>query len=77
MDGSSYYFIRLEGEAVFYSISAAQNREVVTLSVGNLVIIEHAVAVEDSHSTILDAYTLTVIPPVPPAEQAEQPRSSS
>ena len=77
IEGNSYYFIGLQGEKVFYSISAAQNREVVTLSVGNLVIIEHAVAVEDSHSTILDAYTLTVIPPVPPAEQAEPPRSSS
>ena len=77
IEGNSYYFIRLEGKEVFYSLSAAQNRDVVTLNEKDTVIIEHAVAVEDSHSTILDAYTLTVIPPVPPAEQAEPPRSSS
>ena len=61
MDGSSYYFIRLEGEAIFYSISAAQNREVVTLNVGDTVAIEHAVAAEGSESSILDGYSLTVL----------------
>lgn len=60
MDGSSYYFIRLEGEAIFYSISAAQNREVVTLNVGDTVAIEHAIAAEGSESSILDGYSLTV-----------------
>ena len=60
MDGSSYYFIRLEGEAVFYSISAAQNREVVTLNAGDTVAIEHAIAAEGSESSILDGYSLTI-----------------
>ena len=60
IDGNSYYFIRLEGERVFYSISAAQNRETVTLNVGDTVTIDHAVPAEDSGASILDGYALTV-----------------
>ena len=60
LDGNTYYFIRLEGEEIFYSISAAKNREVVTLNVGDRVTVEHAVAAEGSTSSILDGYSLTV-----------------
>ena len=60
LEGNTYYFVRLEGEDVFYSISAAQNREVVTLNVGDLVTIDHAVAAEGSQSSILDGYSLTI-----------------
>ena len=60
MDGNSYYFVRLQGEEVYYSISAAQNREVVTLNVGDAVTIEHAVPIEGETASILDGYTLTV-----------------
>ena len=60
LEGNTYCFIRLEGEDVFYSVSAAQNREVVTLNVGDRVTIEHAVAAEGSESSILDGYSLTV-----------------
>ena len=42
IEGNSYYFIRIQGEKVFYSLSAAQNREVVTLNVGDTVTIEYA-----------------------------------
>jgi len=59
LEGTSYYFIRLEAESVFYSISAAENREVVTLNVGDRVEISHAVPGETA-SSILDGYTLTV-----------------
>ena len=52
--------VRLEGEDVFYSISAAQNREVVTLNVGDRITVEHAVAAEGSTSSILDGYSLSV-----------------
>ena len=58
LDGTTYYFIRLEGERVFYSVSAAQNREVITLNVGDSVLIDYAVS-EDG-SSILDAYTLVI-----------------
>ena len=60
IDGDSYYFIRLEGEQIFYSISAAQDREVVTLNVGDTVTIDHAVPAEGSDVSILDGYALTV-----------------
>ena len=64
MDGNTYYFIRLNGEEVFYSISAAQNREVVTLNVNDFVTIEYAqpVSVLDhvAPPSIYDAYSLTI-----------------
>ena len=58
LDGTTYYFIRLKGENVFYSISAAQNREVITLNVGNAVWIDYAASGDGS--SILDAYTLII-----------------
>lgn len=64
MDGNSYYFIRLQGEKVFYSLSAAQNREVVTLNVGDTVTIEYAQPVSNLDSvplpSIYDGYTLYI-----------------
>ena len=65
IDGNSYYFIRLEGEKVFYSLSAAQNREVVTLNVGDTVTIDHAVETpsqidHQAPASILDGYTLYI-----------------
>lgn len=60
IEGDSYYFIRLNNEEIFYSISAVQNRDVVTLNEGDTVTIEHAVAAEGSESSILDGYTLTI-----------------
>ena len=55
-----YYFLRLKGGEEFYALSAAQNREAVTLNVGDTVTIEHAIAQEGTDSSILDGYTLTV-----------------
>ena len=81
LEGNTYYFIRLENEKMFYSISAAENREVVALNVGDSVVIDHAIPAEDSTSSILDGYTLTVNgkmvvettpEPAEPAEQSEQ-----
>lgn len=60
LDGSTYYFLRLAGEDIFYAVSAAQNREAVTLNVGDAVTIDHAVPAEGSESSILDGYTLTI-----------------
>jgi len=62
LEGNSYYFLRLEGAEVFYSISAVQNREVVTVNVGDTVTIDHEVPAEDMTGSILDGYTLTVQP---------------
>ncbi len=64
IEGNSFYFIRLEGEKVFYSLSAAQNREVVTLNVGDTVTIEYAQPVSNLDSvplpSIYDGYTLYI-----------------
>ena len=58
LDGTTYYFIRLKGESVFYSVSAARNREVITLNVGDSVSIGYAVS--DDGSSILDAYSIVI-----------------
>ncbi len=60
LEGNTYYFLRLKGGEEFYALSAAQNREAVTLNVGDTVTIEHAIAQEGTDSSILDGYTLTV-----------------
>ncbi|RKI65635.1 CvpA family protein [bacterium 1xD42-67] len=60
IEGDSYYFIRLEGEEVFYSISAARSWEVVTLNEGDTVTIEHAVLSEGQLTTFLEGYSLTI-----------------
>ena len=60
LDGNSYYFIRLDGESVFYSISATANPEVVILNVGNQVTIQMAVTEDETPTSILNAYSITI-----------------
>jgi len=60
LDGTSYYFVRLEDGGVFYAISAADNREVITLNVGDFVTIDHAIPEEGSETSILDGYALHI-----------------
>ena len=57
LEGNTYYFLRLEGEEVFYSLSAADNNVAVILNVGDTVTVEHAPAGETS-SSILSGYTV-------------------
>lgn len=59
LNGSTYYFLRLEGETVFYALSAAQDREAVTLNVGDRITLDHALPGEEE-TDILDAYALTI-----------------
>ena len=73
IEGNSYYFVRLEGEELFYSISAAQNRDAVTLNVGDRVTIDHAEAQEGSSSSILDGYTLTIDSRAPARQEPAAP----
>ena len=61
LEGTTYYFLRLNQDSVFYSISAAQNRDVITLNVGDTVTIDHAIPTDNSADSILDAYTLTIV----------------
>ncbi len=57
LDGNTTYFFRLEGEDVFYAVSAADSEIAVILSVGDQVTIEHQVA--QGESDILDGYAIT------------------
>ncbi len=58
LNGNTYYFIRLEGESVFYSVSAADNNVAVILNVGDTVTIEHAPVEEGSAADILTGYSV-------------------
>lgn len=56
IQGNSVYFLRLEGQEVFFSLSAAENAEVVTLNVGDKVAIHYAPTTLDQ-GTILSGYS--------------------
>ena len=58
LSGTTYYFIRLENGSVFYAVSAAENREVITLNVGDSVCVDYASS--DDAAAILDAYTFVI-----------------
>ena len=60
LEGNTYYFLRLDHQKIFYSISAAADREVVTLNVGDQVTIDHAILSEDENTPIVDAYSLRI-----------------
>ncbi len=60
MDGNTYYFIRLDGEDVFYSMSAATQPHAVLLNVGDDVTVDHAPQLDDEQSQLLAGYTLTI-----------------
>jgi len=61
IDGNTHYFLRMQGDAIFYAISVAQNRELVTLNVGDTVKLEHAIFTEGTTPSVLDAYSVTVL----------------
>ena len=54
LEGNTYYFLRLEGQETFYSISAAACTDVVIMNVGDAVTISYAPSATGS---ILDAYS--------------------
>ena len=60
MDGSTYYFVRLEGGEVYYAVSASENPVAVLLNLGDKVTIGHAVQTGDEDASILSAYSLTI-----------------
>ena len=59
LDGTSWYYIRLEDEDVFYAVSAAQDQNVIVLNVGDRVTVQHAVPEEGTTPAILEAYAVT------------------
>lgn len=58
LNGNTYYYVRLEEENVFYSLSAVDNPTAVILNVGDQVTIEHEMA-EDT-TAILQGYSLSI-----------------
>ena len=73
MDGNSYYFLRLEGEDTYYSLSAAANPVAVILNVGDTVTIQHTAPAEGADNSILDGSTVILVqaaPAVTPSPQA-------
>ena len=54
LEGNTYYFLRLEGQPTFYSISAAECTDVVIMNVGDAVTISYA---PSDTGSILDAYS--------------------
>ena len=61
LDGNTYYYVRLEGQTVFYALSARDNQEAVILNVGDQVTIEHQVTEENA--AITQGYSLTIDAP--------------
>ncbi|MBM6924463.1 CvpA family protein [Pseudoflavonifractor phocaeensis] len=85
MEGNSYYFIQLEGDPVYYALSAAENPIAVILNVGDKVTIQHTPAVEGQTSSILDGSTITldgvaspdpIVTPAPQPEETQEPEPS-
>ena len=60
LEGSTYYFLRLEGGEVYYAVSASENPVAVLLNLGDKVTIGHAVQTGDEDASILSAYSLTI-----------------
>ena len=67
LDGNTYYFLRLEGEEIFYSLSAADNNVAVILNVGDQITVEHAPLTEGETSSILTGYTVVLDKAAEPA----------
>ena len=60
LDGTSWYYIRLDGEDVFYAMPASQDQNVIVLNEGDKVTVSHALPEEGESSAILEAYAVTV-----------------
>lgn len=74
LDGTSWYYIRLDGADTFYAISASSDRNVVTLNVGDGVTVQ--VSPGDGEQPIVDAVSITSGGTVPdPVE--EEPEDTS
>ena len=77
MDGNSYYFIRLEGDETYYSLSAAANPVAVILNVGDTVTIHHTAPVEGGDNSILDGSIITLDETAPEPTPEPEPIVSS
>ena len=76
MDGSTYYFLRLDGGEVYYAVSASENPVAVLLNLGDKVTIGHAVQTGEEDTSILSAYSLTIDGKAAPAEPLVTPNET-
>lgn len=76
MDGSTYYFLRLDGGEVYYAVSASENPVAVLLNLGDKVTIGHAVQTGEEDASILSAYSLTIDGKAAPAEPLVTPNET-
>lgn len=59
LDGNSYYFLQLEGDEVYYTLSASRHAVVVVVNVGDTITVGHAPQT-DPPVSILDGYSIEV-----------------
>ena len=64
LDGNTTYYLRLEGDSVFYAISAQASPSAVILNVGDRVTLTHELA-EDTAQRIINAQSLTITAAAP------------
>ena len=76
LDGTTYYFIRLEGKQVYYSLSAAENPVAVLLNVGDAVTIQHNAPAEGESASILGGTTVTLDEAAAPTPESSAPAVS-
>ena len=60
MEGNTHYFIRLEGETVYYELSAADSSLAVILNPGDRVTLDHAALEDGEDASIIAAYGVTL-----------------
>lgn len=78
LEGTSWYYIRLDGADTFYAISASSDRNVVTLNVGDSVTVQ--VSPGDADQPIVDAVSITTggaKPDPVPSESTEDTQTSA
>ena len=73
LEGTTYYFLRLEGEQVYYSLSAVDNPIAVLLNVGDSVTIQHNAPAEGEEAAILGGASVTLDAPAPAAPASPTP----
>lgn len=61
IDGNTFYYLRLSGETVYYSIPAKDNGVSVILNVGDRITINHAPVPEEEKPDIVEGYTVSLI----------------
>ncbi|PWM26315.1 MAG: hypothetical protein DBX44_00750 [Oscillospiraceae bacterium] len=76
LDGTTRFFLRLEGEEIFYAVSAASDLSPVLLNPGDEVAIDHAPPDPQAASDLLEGYRVTLLSRAAAQPQEESPEES-